>query len=32
MSFVNRNKVEMNDNDGNSMFGKINQVVIEYKK
>ncbi|TMM51451.1 fumarylacetoacetate hydrolase family protein [Maribacter algarum] len=32
MSFEDRIEVEMKDKDGKSIFGKINQVVKEYKK
>ena len=32
MSFGDRIEVEMKDNSGMSIFGKINQVVKEYKK
>lgn len=32
MSFGDRIEVEMKDKDGKSIFGKINQVVKEYKK
>jgi len=32
MSFGDRIEVEMNDKNGKSIFGKINQVVKEYKK
>lgn len=32
MSFGDRIEVEMKDNEGKSIFGKINQVVKEYKK
>jgi fumarylacetoacetate (FAA) hydrolase len=32
MSFGDRIEVEMNDSSGHSIFGKINQVVKEYKK
>ena len=32
MSFGDRIEVEMDDENGNSIFGKINQVVKEYKK
>lgn len=32
MSFGDRIEVEMKDEKGNSIFGKINQVVQEYKK
>lgn len=32
MSFGDRIEVEMKDKDGKSIFGKINQIVKEYKK
>ncbi|MEH6765764.1 MAG: fumarylacetoacetate hydrolase family protein [Aequorivita antarctica] len=32
MSFGDRIEIEMKDKDGKSIFGKINQVVKEYKK
>jgi len=32
MSFGDRIEVEMNDSSGHSIFGKINQVVKEYKR
>jgi fumarylacetoacetate (FAA) hydrolase len=32
MSFGDRIEIEMNDKDGKSIFGKINQIVKEYKK
>lgn len=32
MSFGDRIEVEMNDKEGKSIFGKINQIVKEYKK
>ncbi len=32
MSFGDRIEIEMKDNDGKSIFGKINQIVKEYKK
>jgi fumarylacetoacetate (FAA) hydrolase len=32
MSFGDRIEVEMDDKNGNTIFGKINQVVKEYKK
>lgn len=32
MSFGDRIEIEMKDNDGKSIFGKINQIIKEYKK
>ena len=32
MSFGDRIEIEMKDNNGQSIFGKIDQVVKEYKK
>lgn len=32
MSFGDRIEIEMKDNDGKTIFGKINQVIKEYKK
>jgi fumarylacetoacetate (FAA) hydrolase len=32
MSFGDRIEIEMKDKEGKSIFGKINQIVKEYKK